>query len=75
MAWLWVRYQRHSRLTRWWEARWAGGSRTQRKVGIVAVARRLMIELWRYVEFGVVPMGAEFKGESLAEEAESPAQV
>ena len=63
MAWSWVRYQPQSKLTRWFMKRfWEGGKRS-RKVGIVALARRLMIALWRYLEGGVIPEGALLKAE------------
>jgi transposase len=58
IAWMWVRYQPQSALTQWWEARFAGGGPRGRKIGIVAVARRLLIELWRYLKYGVIPAGA-----------------
>jgi transposase len=58
LAWLWRRYQPHSALTRWFEARWGGGAKRTRKVGIVALARRLVIALWRYTQSGIVPVGA-----------------
>jgi len=58
IAWMWVRYQPHSALTQWYQARFAGGGPRGRKIGIVAVARRLLIDLWRYLEHGVVPDGA-----------------
>ena len=58
LAWLWVRYQPNSPLTKWFEARFAGGGSRHRRVGIVAVARRLLIELWHFAEHGVVPRGA-----------------
>ncbi len=61
MAWLWVRYQPQSALTQWYAVRFARGGPRARKVGIVAVARRLMIALWRYLDAGVVPDGATFK--------------
>lgn len=61
MAWLWVRYQPHSALTQWYNVRFARGGPRARKVGIVAVARRLMIALWRYLDAGVVPEGATCK--------------
>jgi transposase len=61
LAWAWLRYQPHSRLTRWYRRRFEKGGPRARKVGIVAVARRLLIELWRYLETGVLPEGAEFK--------------
>jgi transposase len=58
LAWLWIRYQPHSELTLWFQRRWAAGPSRQRRVGIVALARRLLIDLWRYVEHGIVPPGA-----------------
>jgi transposase len=58
IAWMWVRYQPQSALTRWWETRFASGGPRGRKIGIVAVARRLLIDLWRYLEHGVIPDGA-----------------
>jgi len=61
LAWGWLRYQPRSKLTRWYNERFAKGGKKARKVGIVAVARRLLIELWRYLETGVIPEGAELK--------------
>jgi transposase len=61
LAWCWLHYQPQSALARWYHARFARGGRTAQKIGIVAVARRLMIDLWRYVEFGVLPTGAVLK--------------
>jgi transposase len=58
IAWMWVRYQPQSALTQWWQGRFAAGGPRARKIGIVAVARRLLIDLWRYVEHGVIPNGA-----------------
>jgi transposase len=61
LAWGWLRYQPTSALTHWYRARFdAGGPRT-RRVGIVALARKLLIALWRYVDQGVVPEGAQLK--------------
>jgi transposase len=60
LAWSWLRYQPQSALSRWFNARFAGSARL-RRIGIVALARRLAIALWRYVEFGVIPAGAELK--------------
>ena len=61
LAWGWLRYQPTSALTRWYLERFhAGGPRT-RRIGIVALARKLLIALWRYVEHGVVPEGAQLK--------------
>jgi transposase len=61
LAWNWVRWQPTSTLTRWYQARFAGGGKRARRIGIVAVARRLMIALWRYATTGVVPAGALLK--------------
>jgi transposase len=57
-AWLWIRHQPKSALTRWFVERTAGQSNRMRKIMIVAVARKLAIALWRYVELGLVPHGA-----------------
>jgi transposase len=59
-AWSWLRFQPQSQLARWYERRFAHGGSRQRRIGIVAVARRLLVDLWKYVEQGVVPEGAEF---------------
>ena len=61
IAWSWLRYQPQSKLSRWYRERFGHGSSRMRKVGIVAMARRLLIALWRFVEFGVVPEGARLK--------------
>jgi transposase len=61
LAWSWLRYQPASDLTRWWRTRFGGQGMRGRKVGIVAMARRLAIALWRFVEHGVVPEGATLK--------------
>jgi len=58
LAWAWRRYQPRSELTRWFERRFGAGGKRARKVGIVALARRLMVALWRYLQTGVVPAGA-----------------
>jgi transposase len=60
LAWNWVRWQPHSALTRWYLANFGKGKRA-RRIGIVAVARKLIIALWRYVTVGVVPEGALLK--------------
>lgn len=61
LAWLWLRYQPDSALSRWFAAKSAGDSRRSRRVAIVALARRLVIALWRYLEQGVLPPGASLK--------------
>jgi len=61
LAWGWIRYQPTSALAQWYQARFAAGGPRARRIGIVAVARRLWIALWRYLETGVVPDGAVVK--------------
>jgi transposase len=61
LAWSWVRFQPQSKLTQWFEERFGGGSKRIRRVGIVAVARRLLIHVWRFLETGVLPEGAQLK--------------
>ena len=58
LAWLWVRHQPESELTRWFHARVGQIKGRIRRIAIVALARKLMIALWRYVTTGVVPAGA-----------------
>ncbi len=58
LAWSWLRYQPTSQLTQWFNARFAPNGKRMRRVGIVALARRLAIALWRYLEYGEVPSGA-----------------
>jgi transposase len=60
LAWSWIRRQPHSALTRWFVERFGTHGRA-RRIGIVAVARKLLIALWRYLEHGVVPTGALMK--------------
>jgi transposase len=60
LAWNWVRWQPLSVLTQWYRAHFGTGKRA-RRIGIVAVARKLVIALWRYVTTGVVPAGAMLK--------------
>jgi transposase len=66
IAWSWLIHQRHSALTHWYTERFARGGPVARKIGIVAVARRLVIDLWRYLDAGVVPEGAVFKDPAVA---------
>jgi transposase len=61
IAWAWLRYQPRSKLSRWFLERFAAGGSRMRRIGIVALARRLLIDLWRFLEHGVVPEGAEVK--------------
>lgn len=61
LAWRWLRLQPGSVLTDWFNRRFATGGKRMRRVGIVALARRLAIALWRYVEHGEIPAGATLK--------------
>jgi transposase len=61
LAWGWLRYQPRSELSIWYQRRFGHGSSRLRRIGIVAMARKLMIALWRYLESGVVPAGATIK--------------
>lgn len=58
IAWCWLRLQPNSKLSEWYRQRFGGGGARMRRIGIVAVARRLLIDLWRYLESGLVPEGA-----------------
>lgn len=58
MAWSWIRWQPHSEITLWFNRRFAGAGKRHRRVGIVGVARRLLIALWRFLEQDIVPAGA-----------------
>jgi transposase len=61
IAWSWLRLQPQSELSRWYRRRFGSGGGRMRKIGIVAMARRLVIDLWRYLERGMVPAGARLK--------------
>jgi transposase len=61
LAWSWLRYQPESALSCWFRERFGGGGKRLRRIGIVAVARKLLIALWRFLETGVLPEGAELK--------------
>lgn len=61
LAWGWLRLQPGSALTRWFNRRFAGAGKRMRRVGIVALARRLAIALWRYLQDGEIPAGAHLK--------------
>jgi transposase len=62
MAWGWLRFQPERALTQWYQQRFGHGSSRLRRIGIVALARKLLIALWRFVETGVLPDGAALKG-------------
>ena len=61
LAWAWLRLQPDSALTQWFNRRFAAGGKRMRRVGIVALARRLAIALWRYLQHGEIPAGAVLK--------------
>ena len=61
LAWSWLRHQPDSALSRWYRDRFAAGGSRPRRIGIVALARKLLIALWRYLETGLVPTGARLK--------------
>jgi transposase len=61
IAWSWLRYQPTSQLSLWFRERYGPGSSRSRRVGVVALARKLLVSLWRFLETGVVPEGAILK--------------
>jgi len=61
LAWLWLRYQPDSALTRWFTERVGAVRGRMRKITAVALARKLLVALWRYVRTGLVPEGARLK--------------
>jgi len=60
-AWGWLRFQPQSALSQWYQERFGRGSKRLRKIGIVALARKLLVALWRFLETGVIPEGALLK--------------
>jgi len=61
IAWGWLRYQPESELSQWYQRRFGDGSSRVRRIGIVALARKLLIAQWRYLETGLIPQGAVLK--------------
>src|SRR5437660_1512379 len=61
LAWLWLRHQPESELSRWFNTRTAEAGKRSRRIAIVALARKLMVALWRYLTTGLVPAGATMK--------------
>lgn len=61
IAWAWLRFQPQSQLSQWYTQRFAHGGKRMRRIGIVALARKLVIELWRYLETETVPQGATLR--------------
>jgi transposase len=61
LGWLWLRCQPGSALSTWFRARVGDQKGRVRRIAIVALARKLLVALWRYLETGLVPTGAVFK--------------
>lgn len=61
LAWFWTRFQPDSALTKWFRARVGGAEGRVAKIMIVALARKLLIALWRFAKDGVIPEGATMK--------------
>lgn len=61
LAWLWLRYQPQSELAQWFVERFGSGSSRSRRLGIVALARKLLVALWRFLDQGIPPKGAVLK--------------
>jgi transposase len=61
LAWLWLRHQPDSALTQWFRQRTSGASGRIRRIAIVALARKLIVALWRYLTTGLVPEQAVLK--------------
>lgn len=59
LAWRWQYHQREDRLTQWYHERFAGGGRRQRKIGIVGLARKILVALWKFLKFGELHEGME----------------
>lgn len=62
LAWLWRQHQPGSVLSRWFHERVGDQRGKIRRIAIVALARKLLVALWRFVTQGLVPAGAELKG-------------
>jgi transposase len=58
LAWRWLRYQPQSALSLWYQQRFGSGTRRMRRIGIVALARKLLIALWKYGAHDQIPEGA-----------------
>jgi transposase len=63
VAWGWLRWQPTSALSQWFQTRFAGAGGRSKRIGIVALARKLIIALWHYVEHGVMIPGARVKAD------------
>jgi transposase len=65
IAWCWLYFQPDSQLSHWYQERFAKVGSRARRVGIVALARRLLVDLWQYLEKGALPEGACLKSSGL----------
>lgn len=61
LAWLWIRHQPESQLTAWFQRRVTNAQGRVRRIAIVALARKLIVALWRFLESGLIPQGATLK--------------
>ena len=61
IAWAWLRFQPRSQLSLWFQERFGKGGSRSRRIGIVALARKMLVALWRYLETGEIPDGAQLK--------------
>ena len=72
LGWAWLRYQPDSDLSVWFNTRFGTTGKRSKRVGIVAVARKLLVALWKYVTHGVIPAGATLKPEAHKTRAARP---
>lgn len=63
IAWGWLKYQPESELAKWYQQRFGAGTKRNRKIGIVALARKLLVALGKFVRHGEIPAGAQFSEE------------
>jgi transposase len=61
IAWGWLQHQPNSELSRWYYDVFGEGGKRRHKIGVVALARKLLVALWRYLETGEIPAGAVLK--------------
>lgn len=61
LAWMWIRHQPSSALTLWFRNRVGDARGRVKRIAIVALARKLMVALWRYLETGLIPTGAAMR--------------
>jgi transposase len=75
LAWSWLRRQPDSALSEWYRRRYATGGARLRRIGIVALARKRLIALWRYLETGQLPTGAQLKPVGPSQRCPAPASA